>query len=406
MDIVNHYILVEKSPSDTIDHQLKVVKNPNSISISVPPDPIELISKLLSVDQNEWDRSRYPFKSKITFDFRFNAIIQPFNLELTSIDKIHYMSVSTKAKTKIRTIDCMEEFHKTIKNEKCSLQKHYDLITTYDSVSEYYCNKIFPKIAQFERQFRRLLFNVYLLNYGRNYHIDGVNQDLYNQVARYASQNKPGAISPKIEFFYLLTLGQMDHLLFKQEWLEVDSLAMNKFLADNPDRSKLKDSELRKFIKEFQPKSRWERLFGSEGFPTIQHDFDTFKYFRNKVAHNGFFDSQDYDTSKSLLQKLINYTNQVIIKTETIDFYNKINANMMESLRKLTSTIGSMFNEIISLNYNNLINSIISDNIKNFDQLNFNDYIEKLRELSEFDYVNYITLKKRGNATDPPEGIQ
>ena len=375
MDIVNYYILAEKFPSDTIDHLSMVAENPNSIYINIPPHPIELISKLFSIDQNKWDKSKFPYSSRINTEFSFNTIIQPFKMELTTVDEIHYMSVSTEAKTKLRAIIFMEEFHKTIKNDKCSLQKHYDLTTTYDSVSEYYCNKIFPKIAQFERLFRRLLFNVYLLNYGRNYHVDGINPDLYKQAVKSNSQNKPSEISPEREFFYLLNLGQMKRLLFQQEWLEVESLAKTKFLTENPDLSKLKDSELRKFIEEIQPRTRWERLFGAEDFPAIQQDLDTFKDFRNKVAHNGFFSSQDYDTSKSLLQKLINYTKQIIIKTETIDFYNKNNAGLIESLRKLTSTIGSMFNDIVGLN-NGLVDSFtseISDIFKNFYQTYFNE---------------------------------
>ena len=191
MDIVNYYILAEKFPSDTIDHLSMVAENPNSIYINIPPHPIELISKLFSIDQNKWDKSKFPYSSRINTEFSFNTIIQPFKMELTTVDEIHYMSVSTEAKTKLRAIIFMEEFHKTIKNDKCSLQKHYDLTTTYDSVSEYYCNKIFPKIAQFERLFRRLLFNVYLLNYGRNYHVDGINPDLYKQAVKSNSQNKP-----------------------------------------------------------------------------------------------------------------------------------------------------------------------------------------------------------------------
>lgn len=363
-----------------------VAENPNCISINIPPHPIELISKLFSVNQNEWHRSRFPYASRINTEFRFNAIIQPFKIEMTTVGKIHYMSVSTEAKTKLRAIRCMEEFHKTIKNDKCSLQKYYDLATTYDSVSEYYCNMIFPKIAQFERLFHRLLFDVFLLNYGRNYHVNGINRDLYNQIVRRSGQKKQREISPEIEFFHFPDLGQLKRILFEKEWLDVDSLATTKFLTENPDLSKLKDSELRKFIEEIQPRSRWERLFGTEDFPTIKQDLDTITDFRNKVAHTGFFCKQDYESSKLLLQKLINYTKRVIVKTETIDFATKNNAELIESLRTLTITMGSMFNDMVGLN-NGLVNSFtsnIGDFFKNLEQTSFNDYKEELHQLSKF----------------------
>lgn len=397
MEIVNNYILVEKSRSDTIDNHFIVGENPNSISFRTPPHPIKLISKLFSIDENKWEKSEFLYFSRINTEFSFNTIIQPFTIEITTVGKIHYMSVSIEAKTKLIAIKSMEEFHKKIKNDKLSLQKYYELGTTYDSVSEYYINKIFPKVAQFERLFHRLLFDVFLLNYGRNYHL-AINKELYDRIIKRNGKKKQSDISPELEFFHFPDLGVLKQILFEKEWLEVDSLAMNKFLDVNPDLSKLKDSDLRKFIEENQPRSRWERLFGTEDFPIIKQDFNSFTDYRNNVAHAGIFFKQDYENSKLLLVKLINYTKRVIIKTETIDFANKSNVELIESLRKLSSSIGSMFTDIIKLNYLSSFKSI-NDSFKNFDQTYFN-YIEKILKLSELD------TGKSGNDTDSPEVIQ
>ena len=62
----------------------------------------------------------------------------------------------------------MKEIDKAIiTNNK--LSKNYIIITSYDSISEYYCNKVYPKLNEFERKFRKLLFITYTAQFKKAY---------------------------------------------------------------------------------------------------------------------------------------------------------------------------------------------------------------------------------------------
>ena len=52
------------------------------------------------------------------------------------------------------------------------------MVISYDAISEYYCNKIYPKLNELERNLRKLLFNIYIVNFGKDYYKATVSEDL------------------------------------------------------------------------------------------------------------------------------------------------------------------------------------------------------------------------------------
>ena len=56
------------------------------------------------------------------------------------------------------------------------------MIVSYDSVSEYYCNKAYPKLNKLERNLRKLLFNTYTVNFGVDYYQKTVSPDLQKKI--------------------------------------------------------------------------------------------------------------------------------------------------------------------------------------------------------------------------------
>lgn len=49
------------------------------------------------------------------------------------------------------------------------VRDEYVDIISYDAISEFYCNKILPKLNTLERNLRKLLFNIYIVNFGKEF---------------------------------------------------------------------------------------------------------------------------------------------------------------------------------------------------------------------------------------------
>ena len=90
-----------------------------------------------------------------------------------------YINLIVEVNTKSQAIKCLE----TIQAQLFSpiLNEKFIPIISYDAISEYYCNKIYPKLNELERNLRHLLFNTYIVNFGRNYYSD-MDIDLQNKI--------------------------------------------------------------------------------------------------------------------------------------------------------------------------------------------------------------------------------
>ena len=69
-----------------------------------------------------------------------------------------------------------------------SFDKYYVSIISYDYTSEYYCNKLFPFLNEFERKLRKVLFNVYTLNFNLNYYAATPSKELQDNIEKKSKQ--------------------------------------------------------------------------------------------------------------------------------------------------------------------------------------------------------------------------
>lgn len=79
----------------------------------------------------------------------------------------YYVDVTVSGKSEDKIIKQMELIHTTLEDSKAS--EKYTLITSYDSVSKYYCNKMYPLLNEVERKLRKLLYIMYTLRYRKDY---------------------------------------------------------------------------------------------------------------------------------------------------------------------------------------------------------------------------------------------
>lgn len=289
----------------------------------------------------------FDLKDKINvsswYKHNYNFLIENCNIELKiqEVSDATYMTITSIGKTKSVIIKSLETFQNTIINSE--IEKDYVLIFSYDAVSEYYCNRIYPKLNELERNLRKLLFNIYTLNFGINYYTSTVNEDLQKK-GKKNIRASGGTQAKEIEvvkkFFYALDYGDIQLMLFTPQWTQLEEKNKNDFLNKNANLNELTDEELRNAFSDLTPKSDWDRFFKSK-IPNddIENMINYIRKNRNNVAHCKFLNKDDYEQSKTSIRKLNNELLMAITITETDDFLAKNKQNLSESFERIRNSI-------------------------------------------------------------------
>jgi hypothetical protein len=184
-----------------------------------------------------------------------------------------------------------------------------------------------PKLNALERNLRKLLFNIYIVNFGKNYYQATINKELQDKikgVIKAKGNEEKKEIERLQQFFYSFEFNDIQKLLFSPNWTNLDEQEKKDFLDKNEDLSSLSDKELRSAFSKISPKSDWERFFSAKiNLSDIEEMIDKIRQHRNNIAHFKFFYKDAYAESNKLINKL----NTAIIKatklTEDKDFVKK-----------------------------------------------------------------------------------
>lgn len=278
-----------------------------------------------------------------------------FKYNEVKVINISYLDVIVKYNNKLKAIKCMEYIHNIINGENSDFNKDYICIVSYDSISEYYCNKIYPKLNLFERKLRNLMFNIYIVNFGKEFLDKTIDENLRKDInKKVLNKDKVSTnLKPKDKeellktTFYSLDYSDIQRLLFEKRWTCYDEEAKEKFLNSYSDLSTLTDEELRIAYKEVSPKSDWNRFFADKiSSESIEADINLVRINRNRVAHCKFFYFEDYQKCNKILNRLIKEVNKAIAVTEQKDFYNKNMEYLRESIRGITEGIGELIKNV------------------------------------------------------------
>lgn len=138
--------------------------------------------------------------------------------------KNYFCDVVIEGKDKREAIAALEHVHELIC--KSEIQNGFIIVTSYDSISEYYCNKIYPYLNRVERNLRKLLLNIYIVNLGKEYYSKTVSEGIQEKAKTViqAPKGKKKPIHYIQKFFYSLELGDMERMLFEAHWSEYDEI--------------------------------------------------------------------------------------------------------------------------------------------------------------------------------------
>lgn len=262
-------------------------------------------------------------------------------LIINEVAEITYLDVIVEGRSKSQAINCLEKFQSLLLAS--GVRDEYVDIISYDAISEFYCNKILPKINTLERNLRKLLFNIYIVNFGKEYYSATINLDLQKKI-KGVIQAKGSRESKELEilrqFFYSFEFGDIQQLLFSPSWTTVETRKRETFLSENPDLSVFSDQQLREAFSNFTPKSDWERFFSDKiDVSEIEQVIEEIRKYRNSAAHFKSFSKKDYSDCSLLIQKLNRAVLNAIRITEEKDFSDKNLAYLKQSLSGISKRI-------------------------------------------------------------------
>ena len=341
------YILIKKDINNK-------VKNKDENVIIIPSSPLMLIEKNFEkVNVNKIsDENEEILRSNWDGTFFINGIEITFSIKQYSKQKLSYLSISTKAKG-IYYMELVDEKINSI------MANSYIVITSYDCISEFYCNKIYKKLNNFERKLKELIFDIYTFSYGMNYYERNFSEELKLKVKKLqdksiSSESKD--IEQLKQSLYALDYNDIIELLFTPKWL-VDDEKNKLILMDKIDKNNLSIKEIIDNIDEIRPKSDWDRLFLPQigEVSNIEESINQLRGLRNRVAHCKFFRKNHYGECLKLLQILNRQVNKALKIVMNIDF-QKLNAQYaseelhksIELLRKCLNEMGKSVSEMMS----------------------------------------------------------
>jgi len=294
------------------------------------------------------------FKFEYTCDIYVGVNHLEIKFLINIVAGTYYVDVIVFGKNKLKVIKDLEYVTNII--EKSDISKNYIIISSYDAVSEYYCNKIYPKLNELERKLRKLLFNIYVVNFGRDYYQKTISKELQNKIkgviqARGSDEKKE--IERIQKFFYSLEFNDIKQLLFDPRWTQVDEKLKADFLKSHDDLSKLSDEELRKAFYETAPKSDWERFFANKiNIKNIESLIEQIRKSRNNIAHCKFFYQPEYYNCNKAICKFKNAIDLAIKITEEKDFTEKNFETFKKSFESLIK-ISALLKDSISIHFSN-----------------------------------------------------
>jgi len=307
------------------------------------------------------------YKRKYAGELQYGKVTCIADFIITEVVETQYLDVVVKGKTKAQIVKCLEHIQNTLLTSGVR-EKYIDIIS-YDAVSEYYCNKIYPKLNTLERNLRKLLFNIYIVNFGRDYYKATVDEELQGKIkkvintdsskeqkdtikAEYNTTSKKEAeeIERLQRFFYSFEYNDIQKLLFTPNWTNADTVAKSKFLDEHPDLSELTDEVLREAFAKYVPRSDWERFFSNKiDIPDIEDLINQIRVHRNSVAHFKFFYRAEFDECNTLVNLLDTAIIKAIKITEEKDFSEKNAEILSEALKDVFAGFAAFTKSIVEI---------------------------------------------------------
>ena len=300
MEYKNSYIFLKRSKKEK-----NTLRKDNAITINLPPSFMSLLKKSFKNIKFDNKNSDFINSGSIMVKKRNKEIEVQF--KYYSVWGNYYLDIIINSSNITTTLNTLNEINETLIAKNNYFDEHYVSIISYDYISEYYCNKLFPFLNEFERKLRKVLFNIYTLKFNLNYYSVIPNKELQDNMEKKTKQlnkelNRLNNDNVSVNdglikyWFYSLDYSDIDKLLFTKYISSEDESKVQEFLTNNKDLTKIDDNELRKKFGLLKPRTDWERFFKNKKIDdNFQEILDKIRIFRNNIDHCKFVGKRQYD---------------------------------------------------------------------------------------------------------------
>lgn len=342
----NSYAYIGNSKTKVVE---KEGKKTFILSGVLPKQCIKGIFEEDKIQILESELTKLIFTTEVSIESDFFEVMVTIN----NVKHSFYVDIEVEGKTKAKTIKCLEYIHEKLEESDLNTKDDYIQVITYDSISEYYCDKIYPILSRFERSLRHLLLNIYLVYFEQDYYLHQFDENIEEKIksgvqARGGSRQKE--ITRIKEAFYSLDFKTIEDMLFIDKFTKYEVKKIEKTLSKVDDLSALSDSELRSLIGSFLPKSDWNRFFADKiNGADFKEIFKRIRNNRNKVAHQKFFYKKDYlelkkdlDTFTRAIDKAIEITRDEEFSRQNREYMKEAFEGVKDILKPSLERIGKM----------------------------------------------------------------
>lgn len=347
MEYKNSYIFLKRSKKEK-----NTLRKDNAITINLPPSFMSLLKKSFKNIKFDNKNSDFINSGSIMVKKRKKEIEVQF--KYYSVWGNYYLDIIINSSNITTTLNTLNEINETLIAKNNYFDEHYVSIISYDYISEYYCNKLFPFLNEFERKLRKVLFNIYTLKFNLNYYsvipskelqdnIEKKTKQLNKELNRLNNDNVSGNDGLIKYWFYSLDYSDIDKLLFTKYISSEDESKVQEFLTNNKDLTKIDDNELRKKFELLKSRTDWERFFKNKKIDdNFQEILNKIRIFRNNIDHCKFVGKRQYDECLKLLKQNIESLDTAISVTEEEDFINKNLELQLESIDRISKMLSEV----------------------------------------------------------------
>lgn len=302
------------------------------------------------------DTENIMFKIIYIYEIEVKNIMYEVIFTIHNIARYSYLDICVSGKTANQVVIALEYIQEKIIGS--DIERDYIMIVSYDSISEYYCNKAYPKLNKLERNLRKLLFNTYTGNFGVDYYQKTVSPDLQKKIKGViqAKGNEEKKQTERLKkFFYSMEFSDIQALLFAKKWTKVEEERKAEFLSKHEKLTELSEEDIRAAFDMFSPKSDWERLFADKiDNSEIEKMIETVRSTRNDIAHCKFFYKEQYIVFNEVVTNLNRLILKAIKLTEEKDFVNKQAESFRIALAGVADTLAQFQKRIKETIYDSI----------------------------------------------------
>ena len=347
MKLQNSYIFLKRNQVDKKAQSYERTADGKTAVIKVGQDVCSILLQAFPDACKEKTDSL--FKRKIAYLIHRDDLDYNVTFIVNDVVDITFLDVIVEGEFHTEIVGCLEEIQNVIFGLP-KINNLYIVIISYDAISEYYCNEIVPELNSLERNLRKLLLNIYVVNFGREYYKATTDEDFQQKIA--GKIRASGGVKKKEEerikkFFYSFEFSDIQTLLFTPKWTAYDEQLKQRFLKENQNLSNLTDEELRRAFLSFSERNDWDRFFSNKiQIDNIEDIIKAVRNYRNQIAHFKFFYKDDYEDCNQIIRKLNESVLKAIQITEEKDFASKNYQYISDMLSPCIEQLAEMYDLI------------------------------------------------------------